>query len=195
MECVKLHKCVHQRHVSQLLPSKRLANVCIIKWSALLLTDMQIGQEVYVVSALDPDSTPELVTFDFSPSGNPDSTFNIDHYSGRITLAKLLDHEVEDSYILHLVANDSVHTVSEDLHVSVLDENDNAPIFRDAAYEVCANCPIIYMCMYTHIYFFLHIDDFYLHSHDHIEYVRSGHFCLLSFLTDSTYSLIIFSRL
>lgn len=104
--------------------------------SDIYLTDMQIGQEVYVVSALDRDSTPEQVTFDFTPSSNPDSTFSIDRYSGRITLAKELDHEMEDMYVLNLIANDTVHTVTGDLHVSVIDENDNSPVFRASTYEV-----------------------------------------------------------
>ena len=107
------------------------------------ITDMQIGQEVYVVSALDPDSTPDQVTFDFTPTGNPESTFIIDRYSGRITLNKALDHEIEDMYVLNLIANDSVHAVRGDLHVSVIDENDNPPVFKASTYEVCLLCVII----------------------------------------------------
>ena len=103
-----------------------------------LISDMQIGQQVYVVSALDRDSTSK-VTFDFAESGNPNNTFNIDHYSGRITLAKELDHEMVSSYVLHLVANDSEHAANGDLYIKVTDENDNPPKFSEPGYEVSFN--------------------------------------------------------
>lgn len=100
---------------------------------------MQVGQQVYVVSALDPDKAPE-VTFDFASAGNPGQTFSIDHFTGRITLAKELDHEVVSSYVLTLLANDSVSVVTGKLYIGVTDENDNAPIFSLPSYEVRYHC-------------------------------------------------------
>lgn len=100
-----------------------------------LSVDMQVGQEVYVVSALDQDSYP-AITYDFARGGNPDSVFSIDHLTGRITLARELDHELVSSYTLRLIANDSVTVVPGTLFVGVTDENDNAPQFNESAYEV-----------------------------------------------------------
>lgn len=98
-------------------------------------TDMQVGDQVFVVSALDPDSDPPVI-YSFSEGGNPDQTFNLDFITGRITLAKTLDHEIVQSYRIGLRASDTVHIVDSNLHVNVTDENDNAPIFKQNNYEV-----------------------------------------------------------
>ena len=96
---------------------------------------MPVGHVVFVVSALDPDTAP-AVTFSFTAAGNPDSAFNIDRFSGRITLAKELDHETISSYMIRVTANDTVNHVSSSLLLVVQDENDNAPIFTQSNYEV-----------------------------------------------------------
>jgi len=101
----------------------------------LFFVDMQVGQQVYVVSALDLDTAPG-VTFDFAPGGNPDSVFSLDHFSGRITLARELDYEQRNAYIIRVIANDTAHMVTGHFYVNVTDENDNAPMFMETGYEV-----------------------------------------------------------
>lgn len=99
------------------------------------LTDMQVGDQVFVVSALDPDTAPP-VTYAFTDDGNPDETFSLDYITGRVTLAKSLDHELVQAYRIGLQVSDTVHIVNSNLHVNVTDENDNAPVFRHNNYEV-----------------------------------------------------------
>lgn len=60
-----------------------------------------VGSLVRLITANDRDRNPTLL-YDFTASGNPGNTFAIDRFSGRITLAKPLDHEVRKRYALGL---------------------------------------------------------------------------------------------
>ena len=60
--------------------------------------------EVIKVTANDPDLNPVL-TYSFTPSGNPGQMFSIDTYSGRIALAKRLDYEYQKKYVLTVVVS------------------------------------------------------------------------------------------
>jgi len=47
-----------------------------------------------------------------------------------------VDYEKTPNMTLRIIAYDSVHSVYEDLHVRVLDVNDNTPEFRQQSYHV-----------------------------------------------------------
>lgn len=57
------------------------------------------GSVILEVTANDRDLTPEL-QYMFAPNGNPSDAFSIDRYSGKMTVAKKLDHEVMPVYHL-----------------------------------------------------------------------------------------------
>ena len=66
---------------------------------------------------------------------NGAGTFAIDSTSGAVMLAKTLDYERKKEYLLTIKASDSVHEARTTLTVRVVDENDNAPVFRQQSYS------------------------------------------------------------
>ena len=93
------------------------------------------GTQVARITANDVDTNPTLL-YDFTPQGNPRQTFSIDRFSGRITLARPLNHEERSHFVLGLVVNDTKYQDVTQLDVYVQDENDNAPVFSQRSYEV-----------------------------------------------------------
>ncbi|OQR66385.1 protein dachsous-like [Tropilaelaps mercedesae] len=92
--------------------------------------DKRVGGVAAVVTANDVDTHPALVY----SLRNPDNTFTIDAYSGRLTLAKPLDFERQANYSLTVLASDGAHTADTILTVVVVDVNDHAPQFNESAY-------------------------------------------------------------
>uniref|UniRef100_A0A8C5CQG2 FAT atypical cadherin 2 n=1 Tax=Gadus morhua TaxID=8049 RepID=A0A8C5CQG2_GADMO len=69
-------------------------------------------------------------------SGDPNRTFQINPYTGSISVLKHLDFEKHDSYKLRVTASTSAGALSEAVvHVYVIDENDNAPVFQQREYR------------------------------------------------------------
>ncbi|XP_062598426.1 protein dachsous-like [Saccostrea cucullata] len=93
-----------------------------------------IGSLVRLVTANDRDRNPTLL-YDFTPNGNPGNTFAIDRFSGRVTLAKPLDHEIQRNYAVGLTVNDTKYSAQTTLNVNVKDENDNHPVFLQQSYK------------------------------------------------------------
>ena len=60
------------------------------------------GSTIEDVTATDRDLNPSL-TYEFAPGGNPHEAFSVDRYSGRVTVAKTLDHEAVASYNLRIL--------------------------------------------------------------------------------------------
>lgn len=59
--------------------------------------------------------------------------------TGRLSVRKLLDHEMQDTYELKIIARDSgtpPRTTTQILTVHVDDVNDNSPEFSQDKYEV-----------------------------------------------------------
>lgn len=75
------------------------ARYCNVNFFVILAAD--VGSLVRLITANDRDRNPTLL-YDFTPNGNPGNTFTIDRFSGRITLAKPLDHEVRKHYAVGL---------------------------------------------------------------------------------------------
>ncbi|CAL8272565.1 unnamed protein product [Boreogadus saida] len=69
-------------------------------------------------------------------SGDPSRTFQMNPYTGSISVLKRLDFEKHDSYKLRVTASTSAGALSEAVvHVYVIDENDNAPVFQQREYR------------------------------------------------------------
>ncbi|KAH9495210.1 hypothetical protein Btru_015666 [Bulinus truncatus] len=60
--------------------------------------NLEVGYTVVMATANDVDLNPILVYDFLLPDGNPDNTFSLDSSSGRLTLAKPLDHEKKSRY-------------------------------------------------------------------------------------------------
>ncbi|XP_070826253.1 protocadherin Fat 3a isoform X4 [Chaetodon trifascialis] len=71
-----------------------------------------------------------------SEEGNSDSVFDIEKAVGTIIIAKPLDAEQRSLYNLTVQATDGTNTAYTQVHVTVMDNNDNAPIFSQTTYEV-----------------------------------------------------------
>ena len=85
-----------------------------------------ISSVVAVFNALDPDNN--VVTFGIN-SGNDENNFAIGQNSGTITLTGSLDYEMTPNYWLEISASDGMQSTTAILTVTVLDENEFAPIF------------------------------------------------------------------
>lgn len=69
--------------------------------------------------------------------GDPAAAFNIDAGSGHIRTARRIDREAQIAYTLTVVARSGLAYARATVNVSVLDVNDNAPVFaRDARDEL-----------------------------------------------------------
>lgn len=96
---------------------------------------MPPGSVVTQVIANDVDLS-STVTYQFLGDLANNGSFAIDRYTGVISVARSLDHEEVTEYILRVQASDSVHQTGADVHVQVLDVNDNAPVFSQESYQV-----------------------------------------------------------
>ncbi|XP_074535832.1 protocadherin Fat 3a isoform X2 [Halichoeres trimaculatus] len=71
-----------------------------------------------------------------SEGGNTESVFDVEKAVGTIIIAKPLDAEQRSFYNLTVQATDGTNTAITQVHVTVLDNNDNAPIFSQPTYDV-----------------------------------------------------------
>ena len=85
-----------------------------------------VGSIVASYTALDPDMNE--VTFAII-SGNEEDRFIIGNSTGRITLLNTLNYEQTTSYMLGIEASDGQRSTTATLTVTVLDENEFAPMF------------------------------------------------------------------
>lgn len=91
------------------------------------------------VKALDEDSGPNSQLTYTILSGNDHGWFSIDDATGLVTTRVALDHEVSDRVTLNISAHDNGATPYRNftlLIVDILDENDMAPLFRNALTRV-----------------------------------------------------------
>ncbi|XP_047191403.1 protocadherin Fat 3a isoform X11 [Scophthalmus maximus] len=68
--------------------------------------------------------------------GNSDNVFDVEKAVGTIIIAKPLDAEQRSYYNLTVQATDGTNTANTQVHVTVMDNNDNAPIFSQSTYDV-----------------------------------------------------------
>lgn len=94
-----------------------------------------IGTQLLRVYTTDADEDLNGDVFYSLEDGNQQGKFIIDEATGQISLAKTLDRETLDNYVLTVVAHDAGLEVrlssSTTVNIEVLDENDNSPKFID----------------------------------------------------------------
>ncbi|XP_034946688.1 cadherin-related tumor suppressor [Chelonus insularis] len=94
-----------------------------------------IGTQLLRVYTTDADEGLNGDVFYSLEDGNQNGKFIIDEATGQISLAKELDRETCDNYVLIVVAHDAGLQVrlssSATVNIDILDENDNAPTFID----------------------------------------------------------------
>ncbi|KAF7647480.1 hypothetical protein LDENG_00171680 [Lucifuga dentata] len=71
-----------------------------------------------------------------SEGGNSDSVFDVEKAMGTIIIARPLDAEQRSFYNLTLQVTDGTNTAHTQVHVTVMDNNDNAPIFSQSTYDI-----------------------------------------------------------
>ncbi|XP_042342086.1 protocadherin Fat 3-like [Plectropomus leopardus] len=89
--------------------------------------------EIVGVVSLQQSSTP--LWFDIT-GGNSNSVFDVEKAVGTIIIAKPLDAEQRSFYNLTVQATDGTNTAYTQVHITVMDNNDNAPIFSQPTYDV-----------------------------------------------------------
>ncbi|KAF3692560.1 Protocadherin Fat 3 FAT tumor suppressor -like protein 3 Precursor [Channa argus] len=89
--------------------------------------------EIVGVVSLQQSSAP--LWFDIT-GGNNDSVFDVEKAVGTIIIAKPLDAEQRSFYNLTVQATDGTNTAQTQVHITVMDNNDNAPIFSQPTYDV-----------------------------------------------------------
>lgn len=92
------------------------------------------GAFVIQITSSDLD-TGENANASFSFAENPGNKFAIDATSGNVTVVGPLDREVEDEYLLKVVAVDGSWRAETPLTITVQDQNDNAPEFENSVYS------------------------------------------------------------
>ena len=99
-----------------------------------------MGYVVTQVTANDVDmgSTISYTLLDHGDSDSDPASgcFAIDRYSGMITLTRALDYEERTQHVLGLRASDALHQTTGEVVVTVLDVNDNSPVFDQVSYQV-----------------------------------------------------------
>jgi protocadherin Fat 1/2/3 len=90
-----------------------------------------VGSEVVVVRAYD-DDVGDRLSYSFQA---PSAFFAISEDTGAINVRNPLDYETDKSHTLFVRVSDGRNFAFTTLFISVIDENDNAPIFQLPAYE------------------------------------------------------------
>ncbi|KAL0891925.1 hypothetical protein ABMA27_015170 [Loxostege sticticalis] len=113
-------------------------------YTAAVFEDAPIGTTVLVVSATDSDvGVNAQITYSLSSEisneavAHHDQEFVINPQTGAITTNKLLDRETMSGYLLTVTARDGgVPSLSDttDVEISVVDVNDNEPVFKQQLY-------------------------------------------------------------
>ncbi|XP_054622011.1 cadherin-7a [Dunckerocampus dactyliophorus] len=105
--------------------------------------DVRVGTSIGRVSAHDPDTSNSGIRYSIDRNTDMERFFNVDALSGIISTAKLLDREANSVHNLTILAIESQdpNQIGKGLAVvTVLDVNDNAPVFAiDYETLLCEN--------------------------------------------------------
>lgn len=91
------------------------------------------GFLVTLIQAIDEDE--DRLWYDII-GGDERNEFYIGRDNGNVLLATKLDWETQKEYNLTISVTDSVHTVTTQLYVSVIDINDHRPEFTESIYKI-----------------------------------------------------------
>ena len=112
-----------------------------VEYAVLLPELTPVGTTVLTLKAFDMDPSGQNSNLQISiSSGNEDGMFALDPSTGALTVARMLNYELQTSFIL--IANVSNHLADPELYstcqinISVADQNDNDPEFSRAFYRV-----------------------------------------------------------
>ncbi|KAK0149004.1 Protocadherin Fat 3 [Merluccius polli] len=89
--------------------------------------------EIVGVVSMQQSSTP--LWFDIT-GGNADSLFDIEKGMGTIIIAKPLDAEQRSFYNMTVEVTDGTNIATTQVHISVMDNNDNTPVFSQPTYDI-----------------------------------------------------------
>lgn len=103
-------------------------------FSVNVTENAEIGSFVIKVTSSDLDSG-QNANATYSLVENPGDKFLIDPISGNVTVARSLDREIQDEYILKVAAIDGAWRSETPLTVTIQDQNDNAPEFEYSYYS------------------------------------------------------------
>ncbi|XP_041850205.1 LOW QUALITY PROTEIN: protocadherin Fat 3a [Melanotaenia boesemani] len=98
-------------------------------------TIMENDKVAEIVGVVSLQQNSGSVWFDIT-GGNSDSTFDVEKAVGTIIIAKPLDAEKCAFYNLTVLATDGTNIAYSQIHINVMDTNDNDPIFSQSTYEV-----------------------------------------------------------
>ncbi|XP_060527638.1 protocadherin-like wing polarity protein stan isoform X2 [Cylas formicarius] len=108
-------------------------------YSGSVYEDAAVGTTVLVVSATDNDvGLNAQITYSLGEELSSDSAFSINPQTGAVVTKKLLDREIISGYLLTVTATDGgspAMSDTTDVEISVLDVNDNYPVFKQVAYS------------------------------------------------------------
>ncbi|KAL6471960.1 hypothetical protein MHYP_G00206100 [Metynnis hypsauchen] len=93
----------------------------------------KVAEIVGVVSAQPQRATP--LWFDIT-GGDDESVFDVEKGVGTIIIAKPLDAEQRSFYNLTLEVTDGTNVAYTQVHITVMDNNDNAPVFSQPTYDI-----------------------------------------------------------
>ncbi|NXM85159.1 PCD23 protein, partial [Oenanthe oenanthe] len=103
-----------------------------------VMEDVEVGFLVHRIIAKDPDEGRNgQVTYHIL-SGNENKAFLLDKITGLLTTAQFLDREVQEHYSLTVIALDDgspALSATQVLTITVLDVNDETPVFLKQVYE------------------------------------------------------------
>ncbi|KFV53241.1 Protocadherin-23, partial [Tyto alba] len=103
-----------------------------------VMEDVEVGFLVHHIIARDPDEGRNgQVTYRIL-SGNENKAFVLDKITGLLTTAQLLDREIQERYSLTVMALDDgspALSATQVLTITVLDVNDETPVFLKELYE------------------------------------------------------------
>ncbi|XP_045494732.1 cadherin-related tumor suppressor [Colias croceus] len=103
-------------------------------FSVNVTENAEIGSFVIKVTSSDLDiGTNANATYSFVE--NPGEKFVIDPITGNVTVARPLDREIQDEYILKVAAIDGAWRSETPLTITIQDQNDNAPEFEYSYYS------------------------------------------------------------
>ena len=127
--------------VVKIMPSgeNRHAPVFSVTSTQIIIPENEpIGTSIIQLKASDKDEGIDGIVRYGIIGGNENDMFDVDEISGKILIKKPLDFDVENGYILEVVARDlgsAPKTSNATLNINLTDVNDNVPFFQQSEYD------------------------------------------------------------